>query len=323
MISVVIPAYNCKDTLKTTVRSILKQTYSDYEILIINDGSTDETEKIALELCKEDSRIKVISKANNGVSSARNCGIDEAVGENICFVDSDDTVEPKYLESLIINAGDGAVPCVGYVINENEQPRQKADIGKEYIIKNKLDEDFFTGKLRHSVAFAVWNKLYSTEVLRINNIRFCEELRMGEDMLFVLQYLFRSKKIAYSNEPVYHYNIRQSSAVRSAQEDILSQYELLLTHLKELKSEGFKISYDSLSCWSLESLSYVVSNRYLRELPVSRFFKYCRNELFKSEIYLLAVSCKKKCSFKRRVFRFALRTKNSLLLYFILKGIKD
>ena len=101
LISVVVPIYNVEDVLCFCIDSILNQTYSNFELLLVDDGSTDKSGDICDQYARKDTRIRVFHKENGGVSSARNLGIDNAIGECICFVDSDDYLEPDYLEILL------------------------------------------------------------------------------------------------------------------------------------------------------------------------------------------------------------------------------
>ena len=101
MISVIVPVYNVKDYLERCVKSIINQTEKDIEIILVDDGSTDGSSLICDELAKSDNRITVFHKANGGLSSARNCGIERAKGKYLCFIDSDDIISPYFVEHLL------------------------------------------------------------------------------------------------------------------------------------------------------------------------------------------------------------------------------
>lgn len=319
MISVIIPAYNCQDTLAKAVRSLLAQSYQDFEIIIINDGSDDDTEEVAKALARLDGRIRLFTVSNAGVSAARNRGMQSAKGEYICFVDSDDYVDGEYLSSLAAGISDGVMPCTGFAINEEDHPRTADLPGGEYTVAESLFNDYLCGILRQTVYHSVWNKLFSADVIRENALEFSERLAVGEDLLFVLRYLCFCRKIRFDNIPAYHYMIRQTSTMRSARRSLLEDYDRLLGELKALSYRGKTAGDVTLGCWALESMSYVMLCRYVTSMRYREFCGYC-GKVFSSELYRYAVSCDMKCSFKRGAFRFALRRKNKLLLYLILKA---
>ena len=319
MISVIIPAYNCRDTLAKAVHSLLGQSYSDFEIIIINDGSEDNTEEVAQALAQLDSRIHLFTVSNAGVSAARNTGIDSAKGEYICFVDSDDYVEQDYLKGLIDHIGDNVMPCVGFAVNDAARSTTQSLTDDEYLIGDELIRDYLCGVLHNTVTHVVWNKLFSAEIIDQNHLRFNRDLSIGEDMLFVLQYLCSCKRVWFTNEPLYHYTIRQTSAMRSDQRSILADYDRLLDRLKKLSYRGKLPEDETLSLWSIESISYALLNGYVTSMRYREFAEYCA-EVFSSELYRCAVKNNTKCSFKRGAFRYALRKRKRLLLYLILKA---
>ena len=112
MISIVVPAYNAAGVIERCINSVLQQTYSDFELLIVDDGSTDNTAELVAVRAALDARIRLIQQANAGVSSARNTGIDAASGDLLCFIDSDDTVSANYLEILYTLYSPGALPVI-------------------------------------------------------------------------------------------------------------------------------------------------------------------------------------------------------------------
>lgn len=121
MVSVIIPAFNAENTIRRCIDSLLVQTYSDFEIIAVNDGSCDSTESLIISLAEEDGRIRLVNQKNGGVSAARNKGIEESTGEFLCFVDSDDVVDPCFLESLMKLYVPGCLPVVDMV--RTDSPR--------------------------------------------------------------------------------------------------------------------------------------------------------------------------------------------------------
>lgn len=206
MISIIIPIYNGQKYISKCLESIQKQTYSDLEIILINDGSLDNSGKICDEYATKDSRIKVIHKKNEGASIARNKGIEEAKGEYIGFVDCDDYIEntmyENLLDSIIKNKADMSI-C-------NYNNNDKFNLEKEVLTRQELldfilDKNMFRGY--------VWNKLYKAEILK--EFKFNKSISLCEDLLFNCEYAIKCDKISIVNKKLYNYIKRQESAVNT------------------------------------------------------------------------------------------------------------
>lgn len=180
-LSVIIPVYNTEKYLKRCLESIINQTLKELEIIIINDGSTDNSDIICSEYVKKDKRIKYIITENKGGSSARNIGIQEATSDFITFVDSDDFIDKnmyeKMLEKLITEKTD-FIMCGHKVITERNTERKKLKEESSLIL-----QDGFS---------SVWNKIFKINILKENNILFPEQYQAGEDLVFSMKYLFSS-----------------------------------------------------------------------------------------------------------------------------------
>ena len=209
VISIIIPVYNSEKFLKKNIESVLNQTYENLDIVIINDGSTDESEKIINEFIKNDKRIRYYKISNHGVSYARNYGIKRAVGKYICFIDSDDIVSENFCEYLYngMISNDAELSVCNYVlINKNNY----TFIDNNYkcinyeLNKYSLLFDKFKGFL--------CNKMYITDVIKKNTIFLNESISMCEDLLFNANYLKYTKKIAYSENKLYGYVIDDNSS---------------------------------------------------------------------------------------------------------------
>lgn len=209
MVSVIVPVYNVENILHYCIDSILKQTYSDFELILVDDGSTDKSGKICEKYAAKDTRIHVIHKENGGVSSARNCGIDNANGEYICFVDSDDYLELNYLEYLLgakhQYPDSNNIWCGFYVVSDYEKTVIQTTIDvKDDVSVYSLNQ--FMVLYQKWLMQQPWNKLYYARLIKDNNIRFQEDLSLGEDILFNLDYLnIVNGKIFVTNKPFYNY----------------------------------------------------------------------------------------------------------------------
>lgn len=187
-ISVIVPIFNCQNYMRRCIDSLLVQTVKDIEILLIDDGSEDDSGTICDEYALTDSRVRVIHKSNGGVCSARNAGLDNATGRYIMFCDSDDYVEPTWCEKLLaaIERNDGFFACCGYNSVSQSGKCLKAkvipEVASEY---STMLVELYSGGLLP----AVWDKIFCLEVITGNRIRFDEEISYAEDFIFVLQYL--------------------------------------------------------------------------------------------------------------------------------------
>lgn len=205
-VSVVVAVYNGKEYLEKCVTSICAQTWSDLEIILVDDGSEDGTGELCDILAGRDRRILVIHQRNQGVSAARNAGIEKAKGTYIAFVDSDDYLEREYVEKLVEQSGEGCLPIVGYYIDIQMpgRTRQRAvTAGKESI--QCLDKKQAVTVYGKGLFSAVWNKLYKTDLLK-SGVFFDSGYSLGEDFLFNLNYLKKYQcEYRIINQPLYHY----------------------------------------------------------------------------------------------------------------------
>ena len=202
-VSIVVPVFNSGKYLSRCVDSIVSQTFSNFECILIDDGSTDNSLFICERYRQSDDRIIVIHQENSGVSATRNKGLEIARGKYICFVDSDDYVQENMCEKLVaaINQSNTDVVCCGYTENK----KIYVLCNEDFIFSN-IDAIEIVHYLEMRQAFGiVWNKLYKRTILDTNKIRFPISIKFGEDMLFNLQY-FRHIKTAYnSSDYLYHY----------------------------------------------------------------------------------------------------------------------
>ena len=214
MISVIVPVYNSEKFLDKCIESILNQTFADFEIILVDDGSTDTSGKICDEWAQKDHRIKVIHQQNSGVSVARNNGIATAKGEYIAFVDSDDTVFENYLGLLIknIHGYDLAIGTTQMdIVKENKSVFLKVS-DKSYTLPQfkKNMRRTFCGQYINSPV----NKLFKSQIIKSNNLFFDVSMNLGEDCVFCLSYMEYCSKIKCFSTPIYHYNVH-TSYVRS------------------------------------------------------------------------------------------------------------
>lgn len=212
-VSIIIPIYNTSQYLSSCLNSVKEQSYKNLEIILVNDGSTDNSRDIAEEFVKKDKRFKVIHLHNGGVSRARNKGMEIATGDYITFIDSDDIVSSKHIENLVQNMLEKESLCICNYIKVYHEKEEKGiqDISSNVISKTYVVENLFDVFGGYN-----WNKLYDLRVIKEKNIRFDEEIKLCEDLLFSLQYLMvMSGKIYYVDDATYLYLQRENSTVSS------------------------------------------------------------------------------------------------------------
>lgn len=220
LVSIIVPVYGVETYLPDCVDSLLNQTYKNLEIILVDDESPDHCGDICDCYAKLDCRIKVIHKQNGGAASARNAGIDAATGDYICFVDSDDVVQPTYVQRLYneLHSTQADVAVCGFSImtrtSNNAESMEPAGLytAKDYL---KLFLDHWTCSL------AV-NKLFKRE--RINDIRYVEGHRI-DDEFFTYKLILRGEKVVVFNDPLYCYRQRKSSVMKN---DIAYREKMLM-----------------------------------------------------------------------------------------------
>ena len=229
-ISVIVPCYNCEETIKDTLLSILKSTVKEIEVILVNDGSSDNTSEILKQLCDEDGRVVVIEKGNGGVSSARNAALDMASGEYIGFVDSDDAVEPDMYEYLLsaMERGADIAQCGMRLLSEKSENYTSSPECEISTDKGALAEGEWLSHFTGSSC----TKLFSRTV--IGDTRFYTEYKIGEDMLFNLMCLEHSSRAVILPEAKYTYIQRAASAThKTPTEDSLMSYLYMIDYARE------------------------------------------------------------------------------------------
>lgn len=207
-ISVIVPVYKVEKFISQCIKSILEQSFTDFELLLVDDGSPDNSGKICDEWSQKDNRIRVFHQNNAGVSAARNRGLTEAQGRYVVFIDSDDWILPCYLEHLHTYAGKGLV-VQGYVF-ATEDGRIEENV---YFPKNRKYTllDFKDLLLEEDVKFLSppWNKIYDLHVIKEHSLFFDEQVSFAEDALFVYYYMLHCEFIITAGHHDYVY--RQTS----------------------------------------------------------------------------------------------------------------
>ena len=202
LLSVIVPVYIAEKTVEKTIKSILNQEYENYELILVNDGSTDRTENICQKYA-ENKKIRYVKIENSGPAKARNEGIKVATGKYITFVDADDTIEPEMYVNLlkIIETTNVDLASCLYTFG-NGICEKKTDgniLNRRDAIHTILTDIKYGGY--------VWNKIFRYEIIKQNQLVFEEQIWMGEDLLFVIRYLLCSSRVYFVGGSYYHYYV--------------------------------------------------------------------------------------------------------------------
>lgn len=315
IISIIVPIYNAQKYLSPCLKSIIEQTYTNIEIILIDDGSVDESGEICDVFARNDGRIKVIHSENRGVSAARNVGLEISLGEFITFVDSDDTVEKDFIKELYETFEDGVDMTVcafndcdkdGSIKTVCKATQNGITLNQEDAIKEMLLGRIFAGHC--------WNKMFKKNIL--GELRFRDDIAIYEDLLFVGEYLLRSNNVKTCNRPLYNYFERADSALHKKMSQsrlsALSALDTISFALNKNYGEKFNklIAYGkerwAIDCYSL--LCYDKENRAKYEPILRKVLKENKcNEFILKDM---------------KIKRFLIRV-NPKLFYLIKKVLKN
>lgn len=241
VVSVIIPAFNAERCIGNIINNVINQTFSDWELIVVDDGSSDSTPRICDEYAKMDIRIKVVHQKNAGVSAARNTGLERAAGDYVIFIDADDYIIPQYIEALY-SCMSGADLCVFPM----------KDIFSEKDIPSSISYTKFNSQaysLQQGFPILVdkglthppFGKIFSKAIIAKYNIHFEKDVTMGEDFLFNMAYLDHCKNITIGKEHIYYYikgNSVLSKTIRADYADLQLRFYSVM--------ESFCINHDLL-----------------------------------------------------------------------------
>lgn len=339
-ISIIVPIYNVEKYLKECLDSLINQTYSNLEIILVDDGSTDNCPTICNEYAKMDTRIKVIHKKNAGLSEARNSGMEISTGEYIAFVDSDDYVRKDMYEKMMIS------------INE-----KKADIvmsGFSRIDDNKniidfllpLDKNFYSDKeilegillpmigslpkdtLDVKIEMSVWKCLYSNEIIKKHQLRFISERKyISEDIIFHLEYFKYVNRLAIVNEALYVYRLNNTSLTKKYNPNRFEKEKILYLEInnriteinieQEKKEEAYLREKRSFLMRTRNCIKAEIKNKTLKDKKKRERIKMILEDNVVREV--LAKYPINKMPKKDKILNFLLKHKMINTLYWVYK----
>lgn len=331
LVSIIMPMYNVEKYIEKAIQSVLSQTYNNFELLIINDGTKDNSVAIA-EKFLSDKRIKIYHKENGGLSDARNFGLDRANGVYVYFMDSDDYIEPILLEKAVneIENSNADILIFGYYLdNENANGNllnsERIVTETKYFEKNK--NNLFINDTTMGLLGYAWNKLYKLEFLNNNNLRFEKGVSLVEDILFnSLAYKF-SNKILIINVPLYHYANRPvQTLIKTFHKN---SFDLYLK--KNIALENFFTSWNVsdknkkkyLAISLISGIRYCANNLFSFKNELSEKEKYAYlKKMLNHEATIQLIKHYKPISLTDKMYKIIILRKSTLLLYIICKILK-
>lgn len=313
-ISIISPVYNVEKYICRCVDSIIAQTFTDWELILVDDGSPDTSGTICDQYASQDSRIRVIHKQNGGVSAARQTGLDASQGEYVIHADPDDWVEPTMLEELYAKAKaeDADMVICDYYTNSGDS---------QSYIRQLVSEDPYTTMRRilcgEGVLGALWNKLIKRFVFLENNIRFYPNINFCEDLLVCVQILKNCEiKIAYHNRALYHYYINAQSITCTPKRELFINKMCFENVVLKILNDNNQIEIlDRFILRRLQSYSYTIQHsdfskedilKSLNRFPKQQCYGRCKRLFI--HVYLLIVlryrDSKIICKIITRLFKF-------------------
>lgn len=277
-VSVIIPIYNSEEYLHKCIDSVLAQTYENFELLLINDGSKDSSGTICDEYAEKDKRVRVFHQENAGVSAARNKGLDNARGRWVTFIDSDDWVKPKYIETFFKqnNYPSKALVQQGHItIGIDGGKNDERNFQNKIFITKDISDIFSEEQFIKLMPFP-WAKLYDFEIVKRFNIKFPLGIHFGEDLLFVLEYMKYIESFILNSSNLLSHELGKGSLsfkINSFESELL-RFNIMKDHLYDLskihnlsdKAVAFNNSYMARSLYRAISALYYHNDKTKKEI---------------------------------------------------------
>lgn len=328
-ISIILPCFKVEKYLSRAINSVLNQTFSNFELLVIIDGSPDNSLTIAKKFALEDSRIIVLEKENGGLSDTRNYGLERAIGEFIYFMDSDDWIEPDLLEDNIKILEDNSLDFIIFGYFQDYE-----DIKGNLMISNEVlpvYDQFNKGQTNildtHHIGLMgyVWNKIYRRTFLFENNLRFEKGISLVEDILFNLPIYSLSKKIRFNRKAYYHYlNRPVVTLMRKFHKD---SFKLIKNKNNSiyffLKKWNITNRNELLSDLLVQGIRYCIHNLFSSKNQLGFYKKVLKiQEMYEDEMTVKYINVFRPKNLKDEIYKFLIQNKLAYLTALIVKLIK-
>lgn len=286
-VSVIVPVYNVEEYIRECIKSIQVQTYSNLEIIVVNDGTKDKSIEIIKDLIETDSRIRVISQPNQGLSAARNTGIENATGKYVAMIDSDDKIKPDFIKHLFDVADSQNADIVRGSFRDFEGNIPRGWIA-DFTTNSNSGLNVLNKFLDNNTSFVVWSSLYSTHFLNTHNLRFTPGILL-EDGDFTTRAYLQANRVVTTDYTDYQYRIRPGSILTSnnaarmseSEEIVIKEFlkQLSITKNSRIRNVLQKAIYSFMRDWT----QIVSRNRIKLNKNVS-----CFDEALQSTKYIRA-----------------------------------
>lgn len=323
-VSIIMPVYNKERYLEKSITSILNQTYKDFELVIINDGSTDNSAKICYKFQREDLRIKVIDIENNGVSNARNIGLSEVTGEYIQFIDADDYIDKNMIEDLVVLSKKYNIDII---ITSLKSVNLKSNIITEVLLPFEgivnIDEMMSNfAKVQHETGLygCISNKFIKKSIIDKYNLRFNNELWLAEDLDFYLKLYNYIENVYFCNKSYYYYvqETDNSSTICTKKHDYLKQIEIILKEKKLLMLKN-ALNENNLFIVNTVITNFIISYIHQKfDYNFTIFEKYL-DMIVRNDSYMKSIVIDNSNKFENRIMKLLLKDRKILIyiLFFI------
>lgn len=261
-ISIIVPIYNVSKYLSECLYSIQNQSYTDFEVLCVDDGSEDNSADIALKFTEIDKRFKLFQQSNSGVSVARNTGLKHAKGEYICFVDADDKIAPNYLSVLYSFSKKGDFAICGFTKNIMQLGKK----GRAHV--RYSTNEFIIKVLEESIEHPnLWAMMFKANVIKSNNIEFYPGCIRNEDTEFYMKYLAHEEGgVVVSDYKGYFYCVNPNSAMHITKRNAFTSFEASERIKNYLEDCGIDMEYNVMLYGSIQSYCVLLARERNREL---------------------------------------------------------
>ena len=241
-VSIIVPIYNVEKYLRRCIDSILSQTFISFELLLIDDGSTDASGAICDEYALMDRRIHVTHQINRGVSAARNVGLDKSVGKYVCFVDSDDWVTSDYLATLMEQVQGFDVLFFGFFLRYNDESSMSLSLRRQCAVNEIEKEQLMLSLCKNDIGYNVlgyaFDKIFRRNLIEKYNLRFDENICLGEDEIFALAYCLKAQYLKVIPDVLYYYSPRVGglASQKESYKSCYSKYKALVDNIIDMGS---------------------------------------------------------------------------------------